>query len=217
MKKFLILAFILFGVKAFAQPASQLSLSAINFPDTAQVNQAYDFKFIITNIDSSNFTGSVSVKFKVDTVVSTFGSNQTSGLVTFDTLSVDIFNYTFDPNAQFRMGDNVVVVWPSISNEPAGDSLILHVFIPDPNGIDENKHSTALKLYPNPVKNLLTISISDIDKTVEQVRIYTLTGQMIHQENKHSKTIDISHLPIGVYLLEVATENETYYQKLFKE
>lgn len=221
MKKLFLLLSIIFALagvsyNAYAQPASQLSLSVINFPDTAHVNQTYSFQFIVTNVDSGSFNGAVTIKFKVDTFQNTFGVNQTGNLVPFDTFSVAVDNFTFDPNAQFRTGDNVVVVWPSVNNAVAGDSLFLNVFIPDPNSITENELGSNVLIFPNPAKNVLTVGFNSPENAVEQVRIHTINGQLLIN-HVGTGPVDVSQLPRGVYLLEVVADKKRYYKKLFKD
>ncbi|WP_034058859.1 choice-of-anchor Q domain-containing protein [Lacinutrix jangbogonensis] len=59
-----------------------------------------------------------------------------------------------------------------------------------------------LKLYPNPVNNILNILL---DGTLERVEIYTVQGQKI-QEGTTSK-IYVSNLSTGLYLLKVYTQD----------
>ena len=69
-----------------------------------------------------------------------------------------------------------------------------------------------LSLYPNPAHQELNISIDS--HTIDEVKIYTLTGQQILQERPAGGTIDISHLQPGMYIVEVTIENRKLRQKL---
>lgn len=66
----------------------------------------------------------------------------------------------------------------------------------------ENAAALALNLYPNPVTNHLCISS---DETIEKVDIYALTGMMICHTQGNVKTIDMSDVSSGSYLVKVHT------------
>lgn len=71
----------------------------------------------------------------------------------------------------------------------------------------------AIKYYPNPVKNILTIST---DKTVNTISVYNLTGQLV-QEVNNSNIIDLSKLLSGVYLLKTKVDGHLETVKIIKE
>lgn len=70
-----------------------------------------------------------------------------------------------------------------------------------------------LKLYPNPVPNILTIS----KETIEKVTITDLTGKKVFTQNNSNK-IDISDLQKGIYLVTIETnDGKIETQKIIKE
>lgn len=57
-------------------------------------------------------------------------------------------------------------------------------------------------LYPNPAKDFFRISTSSTEKL--KVRVYALTGQLLHQGiYTNEQNIDVSNLTTGVYLIQV--------------
>jgi pectate lyase len=74
--------------------------------------------------------------------------------------------------------------------------------------------ATRVSLYPNPVRNSLSISS---DATVEKVDIYSLTGLLVKQTEGNIKTIDMSNMSNGSYLVKVYTAQGVSTQKLIKE
>jgi len=70
-----------------------------------------------------------------------------------------------------------------------------------------------LKYYPNPVKDILTVSA---DKKVDQISVYNLAGQLL-QENNHSNVINLSKLPSGVYFVKTTIEGQMDVTKVIKE
>ncbi|WP_019039276.1 T9SS type A sorting domain-containing protein [Psychroflexus tropicus] len=80
---------------------------------------------------------------------------------------------------------------------------------------DENEFA-SVQLYPNPAQNKFSI---ESDLSIEQVKIYTLTGKVVakfHSEPK-SSTYDISFLLSGIYFVEVTSlEGKKTVTKLIK-
>ena len=64
-------------------------------------------------------------------------------------------------------------------------------------GIDETKDLPSLAVYPNPVKDVLNIAT---DKPVHSIRIYNVYGTEVAQATD-TNSIDVSHLPAGVYMV----------------
>jgi pectate lyase len=71
-----------------------------------------------------------------------------------------------------------------------------------------------VSLYPNPVKNSLSV-ISD--RAIENTEVYTVTGCLVQQSKGDVKTIDMSLLTTGSYLVKVRTEQGVIIQKVIKE
>ena len=68
-----------------------------------------------------------------------------------------------------------------------------------------NAEKEAVKIYPNPVKNQLTVT--GISKS-QNFEIYSLDGKLI-KSGKYSsiKTIDVNMLPKGIYFLKIESQN----------
>lgn len=77
---------------------------------------------------------------------------------------------------------------------------------------------TNLNVYPNPVKNHITISFSK-NEFMEEVSVFNALGvQVIQAKTNHQKTLTIntSDLSKGVYFLNVKGDNQTYSKKIIK-
>ena len=64
--------------------------------------------------------------------------------------------------------------------------------------------------YPNPVSNTLNFN------TLSSIKIFNLSGQLMHQSNQVS-TINIADLKPGMYILETVQNNQVFRQKFIKE
>ena len=90
-------------------------------------------------------------------------------------------------------------------------------------GVDEISSIEGLKVYPNPARDWLTIEIKLIDKQeILQLQVINNLGQIVESYNAASQqelSIDVSHLPSGIYLLNLADidGNSIATKKLTKE
>jgi bacillolysin len=72
--------------------------------------------------------------------------------------------------------------------------------------------SFELNLYPNPTKDLL--SISNSDDTTATYKIINILGQVVRFGNMNEKEINVSNLESGIYIFE-ATDNDLVISKKF--
>ena len=76
---------------------------------------------------------------------------------------------------------------------------------------NELKKST-LKIYPNPVKNILNI---DTEDQFQKADIYTINGQLI--KTSLLKEINVSDLSKGNYIIKIKTDKGLQTEKMIKE
>ncbi|WP_418889084.1 GEVED domain-containing protein [Paracrocinitomix mangrovi] len=87
------------------------------------------------------------------------------------------------------------------------------VYIGEDAGFDENQ--IEFSLYPNPAENILNIICN---AEIAETKVFDQSGKLIiSMQSNNSKTIDISALSSGFYLLQITTEKGIYVQKFIKE
>ena len=77
-------------------------------------------------------------------------------------------------------------------------------------------------VYPNPVQgNKLFINRGDLSETSVAIEIFNLAGNLVssnvHPVNKGVLEIDISNLAKGMYMLKIATSNDTFNYKIIRQ
>ncbi len=97
------------------------------------------------------------------------------------------------------------------SQEEVYDSCLAHAGVIDGIHLKNN-----LVLYPNPAYKELNISL-DEGREVDELIIYTLTGQQVMKALPENGTVDISHFQAGMYIVEVMVEGRKVRQKLLVE
>ena len=90
-----------------------------------------------------------------------------------------------------------------------------------PSGIDPGKVNSPLSLFPNPVKDHLTIVIPEsfrVTSTLELTNVYGISVKNIQiPETCNGKiTINIGDLPSGFYLVILKNRNQRMYSRLSK-
>lgn len=79
---------------------------------------------------------------------------------------------------------------------------------------DVAKNNAEVKVYPNPVKDILNINT---DKNINSIEIFSLTGQLIKTIDNNTKQINVSDLKKGIYLLRVKSEGKDQSFKIVKD
>lgn len=85
-------------------------------------------------------------------------------------------------------------------------------------GLDSNEFSSKIVMYPNPVKNNLTIS-NPVFSAENFIEIFDMTGRTVFTSNAKYETnfsIDVSNLKTGNYIVKLTTENGTAVKNFIK-
>jgi hypothetical protein len=76
----------------------------------------------------------------------------------------------------------------------------------------------AIKLYPNPTKNILKIKLPEnIEVKVTSIKIANSLGQLVCEQNNTNTTIDVSQLQSGIYFINLTTNYGDWKGKFIKE
>lgn len=82
--------------------------------------------------------------------------------------------------------------------------------------VDPSLKQNALKIYPNPAKNIVHWEIES-DGHIESIRLYQFNGQLVHLEEPGQSTkgqLSVEHLQAGIYLFQMRNINGIYTSKL---
>lgn len=69
------------------------------------------------------------------------------------------------------------------------------------------------RLYPNPVNNVLAVSSG---QPIHKAEVFDLSGQLVYQTEKRGKTIDLSSLSRGKYLVKAYTDQGIVQEIILK-
>ncbi|MFT5863816.1 MAG: hypothetical protein ACI828_002484, partial [Flavobacteriales bacterium] len=95
--------------------------------------------------------------------------------------------------------------------------FILVFEVPENLGVDSLDAASTLRLYPNPAKDQLTILYSGT-QTLNTMTIMTIEGQVVKQISlanfDQERTLNVSDLSIGIYLVEITSNTGRIVKKL---
>lgn len=85
----------------------------------------------------------------------------------------------------------------------------------DLNTVQSSQNIEGLALYPNPVRSSTkTIYITSKSNALKKVSIYNVLGKQISKTVFTNKTLDISALKSGIYILKITESNISETRKL---
>lgn len=121
-------------------------------------------------------------------------------------------NFNQHPNALYR----IVANWAySCTASRSGSSQVLSNIISiTGTGISGLNESNYIQLYPNPAQNELFISSSK--SKIEQLRVFTIDGNMLMTAQPVQNRMDISPIPAGIYIAEIKTKEGTVVKRWVK-
>jgi hypothetical protein len=98
---------------------------------------------------------------------------------------------------------------------PSATYINWSITIDETLSVEENILEDKVSLYPNPVTDVLKINLAT-GITVESTELYSITGKLIYS-GTNDKTIDVSNLNSGIYMLKISTDNGQVIKKIIKE
>ena len=75
-------------------------------------------------------------------------------------------------------------------------------------------HETQFQVYPNPVQSILYFTGKE---QINEVRIYDISGNLILSSSHTLNQIEVSELSVGVYFIQIQTQNGISVNKFIKE
>lgn len=76
---------------------------------------------------------------------------------------------------------------------------------------DESK--TGLKVYPNPASTAINVELTDLSKSISDMKLVGINGRIISKFDNSLRVIDISPLNDGVYILQIKMADGTNINK----
>lgn len=195
-----------------------------NFTATGLSSDFYTFTSANMNSTAGNTTYdglTLTARMKVESATQ----------IAYTTTQVSTLTLVFDPtfngkikfnNVNYTAASGVV----TISNIAAGSHLItkgdttnmyyIKTVYSGTLATDQVSNNQKVQVYPNPVVNMLNLSIpSDIE--VQNIAVINVAGQLVKSLNGKNQSIDLSSLQAGMYIVQVKTNQGLQYHKIIKK
>lgn len=213
---------ILIGLTLLIAPGlraqNHIVVESINgFPSQALFNEQYTtLSVVLHNLDSAGFTGDIRICFHTsDSLNSGVDSLSFGGpyLISMpgDTITeIMIATFEFSPNS-FKMGGNVVVVWPRSYNGSmifAPDSFMTYVEITGYAGINDiSVNNNTGNIYPVPADEIIYLPKNSDGEKIESVKITDMLGRTRVMLRNYPVSISVAELENGFYFFEVTEKS----------
>ncbi|GAA4937074.1 hypothetical protein GCM10023314_06770 [Algibacter agarivorans] len=129
------------------------------------------------------------------------------------------FNYDDELDDTVFMFNNMVIgyrgyeftsqIWEDVSK-----TLFYYSDYNNPLNIDSKKLVSSIKVYPNPVTDILVI---DSKMRVDKVGIYSILGKKVKEFNSNFNAIPVYDISAGLYIIKIQSENNTITTKIIKQ
>lgn len=228
MKKFILpliiilLSFPTISTKGQSIGIDSMAQNLASLPDTINLNSSFTHTVRVINRSSTPLNGSIHLMAGVDTnssgtiiSIDTVGSTLVNSFGLNDTVSItysETYSSGFPKN--YKLGGNIVVVWPVATFATTEDSLFKDVFIINPTTIDDISSEQSI-IYPNPTSNYLHFTFGE-QNIFREIRIYDLRGKLILSKS-YTPKIDIGNISSGAYILQLIGRNENKVYRFMKE
>lgn len=170
--------------------------------------------YIVTYADLSNYIGQrINLRYR-------FSSNEENPELAFDAEGwyidnieiMDMYNFAGEVCLTTAEGDNICKL-------PEQRGTIVETALPTSSQelVDEG---FRVRTFPNPVQNVLNVSLRGADQNSVQLELTSLNGQMLERWDLESglsnrnEQLDLSDFPKGVYFLKVRSAENVQVEKI---
>jgi len=84
-------------------------------------------------------------------------------------------------------------------------------------GLEDQANTSSLMIFPNPSNGLFTFEISGALTNLANITITNMLGERVYTSTNNlneTKTLELTHLPSGYYVLSLSTGGQTTHQRL---
>jgi len=104
-----------------------------------------------------------------------------------------------------------------INNGGASNKITVYTYDSSSVAVNDIPSDIAsVKLYPNPVSNILTIEGANQLLDIKKIKIRSINGSLVYNEEKNHQHINVSKLARGVYFISIICEERSYSLKFIK-
>lgn len=194
------------------------SIGLIGMPDTVANGEQWLIGAVVRNysaIDSITPNDSVQIVGYIDSLtgpVTLFSFPPVMVSILPNDTEFFVLPILFDaspPGNAFRIGNNVIVVWPITSNPNfyTGDSISVNVLVLDGISTGPEPEGGDVRCYPVPASGPLYVTSTNRELVVKQIVIRDASGKIVAVSNNPATGIITDDWAAGIYMLEITFDN----------
>ncbi len=215
MKRFILhIILILSSFSLYSQSGINISFGAndVQLPDTTTMGDTIYVNCWIVNQGNDVLSGQILVKAALQdtsgslTNIRTVGGQGPVFIYPGDSIQfIQNFLYEVVTNQNYNVGDNIVVIWPRLSNpiSQTNEYVYNNVFVKQNSTSIQNlstEYSDEIIIYPNPVNSTINF---DKNIKIDNLKIFSIEGKLILEINISEKQFDVSKINEGNYIFQL--------------
>ncbi len=156
-------------------------------------------------------TGSGPIFFMNDTII---GVSMMPGDTITDSLTIG-----YNPGP-FKIGTNIVVIWPSAANAVTLDSIFSNVTLTAYTSVLKIDPNKKLTVYPNPTAEFLKLvtEANAGENYIKRIRMFDISGKIVDEYDNNTTLIRMDKYSAGTYMLVVEyTDHTSARHKIIRE
>ncbi len=114
---------------------------------------------------------------------------------------------------EFNPANNNFLSKSMLSGQAEGG--LIEVVSSSSSSITENESVQNILIYPNPTSSTITIDTEGVE--IINIKIFSVTGQLVDSKLNSNNTIDVSNYKNGLYIIRVETENGIALSRFIKK
>jgi len=184
----------------------------VQLPDTTTMGDTIYVNCWIVNQGNDVLSGQILVKAALQdtsgslTNIRTVGGQGPVFIYPGDSIQfIQNFLYEVVTNQNYNVGDNIVVIWPRLSNpiSQTNEYVYNNVFVKQNSTSIQNlstEYSDEIIIYPNPVNSTINF---DKNIKIDNLKIFSIEGKLILEINISEKQFDVSKINEGNYIFQL--------------
>lgn len=178
-------------------------LTALELPISSTVERIFVGGTKLNTLDLSALSSNqLNVTLSSNEFITELDIQAVSGLSDLTTtgspeLTLVCINPAYHSATNFNIDNHTVV----------SDNCVLSTF-------ESNESERWISVYPNPVQATLYVGASE---DIQSLKVINVSGQLIIESKNASEGVDVSNLPIGIYVVEINTKGKIYQEKFVKQ
>lgn len=193
------------GCVSYTTPMGQLIISSGTYYDTISTSSSCDTTIRYNIIISGAVDDSV---YRVGNRITSWDTWADHQWIRCDSSNLPISGETNRFIIVTTPGDYAVIVKRGVCIDTS-DCINFN-----PASIKKNQ-TNDFSIFPNPANKFITID-SDNESLISSVEIFDISGKKALTESDNFNSINIGHLPSGVYFLKITSDSKSTYLKFVK-